>query len=231
MLLPLRSASYRSLFSRRFSTLPSSPSSSLSTQPLSARPSRLTPYLRDLHARYPHTSPSTLTASFLILHELTALVPLILLFGTFSFFSLGTSLVSWTVAETSGGPTDEAGGNFGWAKGKVRGWLEEAEEKAGRVGRRYGVFGWEKETAEQRKERKVSRNREKEEGVVVAKKERDLRVGGEVANLVAAYLVTKALLPLRILISLRLTPTLANGVVGRFRAWRLSRTVTSQRAK
>ncbi|GAA5916321.1 hypothetical protein JCM6882_001081 [Rhodosporidiobolus microsporus] len=216
MLRLLRPTPYRSSFRRTFSSPSPSPPSTSPPSP-SAR-SRLAPYLSQLHARYPHTSPASLTASFLLLHEFTALVPLVALFGAFSFLGVGAGVVGWTVDETAQEEEREGGG--GW-KGTVRGWLEEAEDKAERVGRRYGLFGWEKESAEDRKERRVREAQEKEQqGGEVLKKERDLRVSGEVANAVAAYLAVKALLPLRILVSLRLAPTLANGLVGRWKMWR-----------
>ncbi|GJN87159.1 hypothetical protein Rhopal_000104-T1 [Rhodotorula paludigena] len=177
------------------------------------------PYLARLRAQYPHADPPALVASFVVLHELTALVPLVALFALFHALGLGTGLVHWVLEHSEDG-RDEAAGTRdggGW-RDTVRTWLREAEDKTERIGRRYGWFGWDKETPDQRKER---REREKERGTTEDRLEDErLQVGGDVANLAAAYLVVKALIPLRILISLRLSPSLANLVVRRFRGLR-----------
>ncbi|GAA5931792.1 hypothetical protein JCM10213_005857 [Rhodosporidiobolus nylandii] len=202
---PLRRASWPL---RRLTSSSSPPPPSLSDT------SRLAPYLSQLRQRYPNSDPTSLTLSFLLLHELTALVPLVVLFGAFTAAGVGGGIVRWTLAET------EPSHGGGW-RGTVRSWLEEAEEKTERVGRRYGLFGWEKETAAERGARREREKAEREQGVV--RRERELNVGGTVADMAAAYLVVKALLPLRILVSLRLSPWLANGAVGRVRAWRAAR--------
>ncbi|GAA5976743.1 hypothetical protein JCM10908_005614 [Rhodotorula pacifica] len=203
----------------------SSSATTARTQP--ARASRLAPYLAELRQKYPHAEPRSLVVAFVVLHELTALVPLAILFGAFHYLGAGAALVAWIVDETttkSASDSEEAGGtdaaDKGW-KATVRNWLQEAEAKAERVGRRYGLFGWSKETKEEREERKRVGKEEEEEGTTARPlaKER-LLVSGDVANAAAAYLVVKALLPLRILVSLRLSPFLANRVIGRFRAWR-----------
>ncbi|GAA5998747.1 uncharacterized protein JCM10292_007203 [Rhodotorula paludigena] len=212
----------------RCSRLPPSPlvrspplrlASSSPATPQRRLPRALEPYLARLRAQYPHADPPALVASFVVLHELTALVPLVALFALFHALGLGTGLVQWILEHSEDG-RDEAAGTKdrgGW-RDTVRTWLREAEDKTERIGRRYGWFGWDKETAEQRKER---REREKERGTTEDRLEDErLQVGGDVANLAAAYLVVKALIPLRILISLRLSPSLANLVVRRFRGLR-----------
>ncbi|GAA6040721.1 hypothetical protein JCM8097_000892 [Rhodosporidiobolus ruineniae] len=190
-------------------------SSSLFPTTTSSSSSRFAPYLAQLHVRYPNTSPASLTASFLVLHELTALVPLGVLFAAFSAAGVGSGIVAWAVDESSSPSSSAAEPSS--LKRTLRSWLEESEDKAERVGRRYGLFGWEKETAGQRARRREEETAARERG---EEKVRELKVGGAVGDAVAAYLVTKALLPLRILVSLRLAPTLANGVVGRWKARR-----------
>ena len=223
--------------------------------------SRLAPYLAELKSKYPHAELRSLVVAFVVLHELTALVPLAVLFGAFHYLGAGAALVAWVVDETAA----TSGGGTGW-KGTVRDWLREAETKAERVGRRYGLFGWSKESKEERRARRTRElNQDEEEhaaGPVALSKER-LLVSGDVANAAAAYLAVKvcpntphcisafedeplpgkrnaltpgnppppsqALLPLRILISLRLSPFLANRVLGRFKTWRAQRATRSIR--
>lgn len=140
-------------------------------------------YLRPLLLRYPHISPLSLTASFLFLHELTALVPLFPIYYLFSFLGLGAGVVAYA-ADTQDG--EEAGGARKW----LRGLLAEAEKKVERMGRRYGWWGYHKETLDERKKR-----REKEKAVEgeqqAEQKPLELVVGGKLADVVAAYLVVK----------------------------------------
>lgn len=203
------------------------------------------PYLARLRTEYPHADPPSLAIAFLALHELTALVPLVALFALLRHLALGTALVAWVLADSDADDTAEAG----W-RGTARTWLAEAEDKAERVGRRYGWFGWDKETRQQRQERRAQQG-EHEDGEGKSERTADqLRVSGDVANAAAAYLAVKvrppiltrtfprtpklsvappltpstptpqALLPLRILISLRLSPSLANVIARNFRSLR-----------
>lgn len=198
--------------------------SAQATQKTARSSSRLAPYFAELKSKYPHAEPRSLVVAFVVLHELTALVPLAVLFGAFHYLGAGAALVAWIVDETY---TTSGSGN-GW-KDTVRNWLREAETKAERVGRRYGLFGWSKESKEERRARKtreLDQNEGEEASPVALSKER-LLVSGDVANAAAAYLAVKALLPLRILISLRLSPFLANQVLGRFKTWRAQRSTRS----
>ncbi|GAA6055975.1 hypothetical protein JCM3770_000757 [Rhodotorula araucariae] len=172
------------------------------------------PYLARLRAEYPHADPPSLVVAFVVLHELTALVPLVALFALFRRLALGTGLVAWVLAQS-----DAQDGAGGW-RTTARDWLREAEDKAERVGRRYGWFGWAKETPEQRKERRVLEAEARADGRAEERTADQLRVSGDVANAAAAYLAVKALIPLRILISLRLSPSLANVIARNFRGLR-----------
>ncbi|TNY20155.1 hypothetical protein DMC30DRAFT_352778 [Rhodotorula diobovata] len=202
-------------------SLSTSPSSPLPPPPPPPpRPTRrlarsYEPYLARLRTEYPHADPPSLAVAFLALHELTALVPLVALFALLRHLALGTALVAWVLAESNADDAAEAG----W-RGTARTWLAEAEDKAERVGRRYGWFGWDKETRQQRQERRAQQG-EHEDGEGKSERTADqLRVSGDVANAAAAYLAVKALLPLRILISLRLSPSLANVIARNFRSLR-----------
>lgn len=210
------------------------------------RPISTSSYLGSLRRRYPAADPPSLVISFLILHELTAIVPLSVLFGTFHYLGLGAGIVAWTLAESESTIStregrEEATSSVQGAKTKVREWISEGEEQAERLGRRYGWFGWEKESKEERVERKA---RQELDSTPKELSDESLKVTGDVANVAAAYLIVKvshycslalpaepalnvsfsplrqALIPLRILISLRLTPSLANVIVKRFKGLR-----------
>jgi hypothetical protein len=121
----------------------------------------------------------SLALSFGILHELTALVPLVLLFWAFQAVDVGTSVVSW-----AGKISDEEG--EGW-KRFVRDWLSEGEKRVDRVARRYGLFG-------------ITPGVDGgEKGVEVAEEARELVVRAEhgsraaagVTNAIAAYVFVK----------------------------------------
>lgn len=149
--------------------------------------SRLAPYLAELKSKYPHAEPRSLVVAFVVLHELTALVPLAVLFGAFHYLGAGAALVAWVVDETS----TTSGSGTGW-RDTVRHWLREAETKAERVGRRYGLFGWSKESKEERRARKTRElNQAVEEASPVALSKERLLVSGDVANAAAAYLAVK----------------------------------------
>jgi len=81
--------------------------------------------------------------------------------------------------------------------------VDEGECWVGRVGRRYGIWGFEKG---QRPMADKERERERED---VASR----RIAGDVANAVLAYGITKALLPVRIGLSLYLAPGFSRSVV------------------
>ncbi|BGP23113.1 hypothetical protein Rt10032_c23g6649 [Rhodotorula toruloides] len=169
-----------------------------------------------LRQSYPHVDPPSLLVSFVILHELTALIPVVGLFALLKWLGVGGAIVAWVVDETS-----EAQGERSDWRTTAKAWLVESEKKTERVGRRYGWFGWEKETREEREDRRAWENHARAGATEVqdVSPER-LGVSGDVANAAASYLLVKALLPLRILISLRLSPSLANVIVKNFRGLR-----------
>ncbi|KAJ7287196.1 hypothetical protein C8J57DRAFT_1283163 [Mycena rebaudengoi] len=80
------------------------------------------------------TPLSSLVVSFGILHEATALVPLVALFYASRSLGLGERAVAALPPPQSGT----------WASQKLRTWVDDGERWAGRVGSRYGVFGMEK---------------------------------------------------------------------------------------
>lgn len=132
-----------------------------------------TPALARLSARTGVPLPSLL-ASFLVLHELTALVPLVVLFYLFSALGAGSAFLHWlhSIAKTATGEEVEEG-PFASAAHVVRGWYDEGARRVERVGRRYGLFGFEKGS--------------KADGDGTVGRE----AAGAVADAVAAYVVVK----------------------------------------
>ncbi|KAK7045520.1 hypothetical protein VNI00_007352 [Paramarasmius palmivorus] len=76
-----------------------------------------------------------LIVSFGVLHEATAIVPLVGVFYGAKAMGVGEGLVD-ALKDTD---TESV-----WWKGKAREWIEEGEERVDRVGRRYGWFGYSK---------------------------------------------------------------------------------------
>lgn len=149
-------------FSRRFSTPP----------PVSSRTRPYVLALQRLSARTGTPLPS-LIVSFAILHEITSVVPLVGVFFGARALGAGDSLVAILYPD---GQTnqDQAGG---WIVQTCRGWVDEGEVWAGRVGRRYGLFGYQKRD-------KSDTTREEPDA-------RPMRLAGDVANAVLAYGVVK----------------------------------------
>ena len=128
------------------------------------------PRLRTLANRTGVPLPS-LGISFLILHEVTAFVPLVAFFFVFQALGAGAGLVAWIASVAS--QTEDGG--VAW-KQWVGGWYEEGQKRVERVGARYGVLGYEKVVHHQdsiKRETKPSMAAEK------------------VANAIAAYVTVK----------------------------------------
>ncbi|SCV74115.1 BQ2448_6547 [Microbotryum intermedium] len=212
-----------------FSTSIHSTSSSIPPPRPPPRPNRFSAYFSQLRQQHPHIDPASLLVSFLVLHELTAIVPLLLGFWGFKALGLGQTLVQEVQDASHTGTKVE--GNESYFKAKLSDWLQQGEEQAQRLGSRYGWFGMEKLSGEQRAELKTRARVEREthqenlDGMTMIKTTSQqgtnhLSLTGDVANLVASYVVVKALLPLRIYASLRLAPTMANTVMQRFHGLR-----------
>lgn len=136
-----------------------------------SKQSRFAPYKSALTALSVRTGTPlpSLALSFAVLHELTALVPLVGVFYGARTLGVGETIV--TYAMTDSGQEDKE--NVGWVKERCRTWVDEGEAWAGRIGRRYGVFGY-----------------EKGEGMDETVKIRHA-LAGDVANAVFAYGLTK----------------------------------------
>lgn len=117
----------------------------------------------------------SLVVSFAILHELTAIVPLVSVFFCARTLGIGEQAVAFV----RNGVTDAESTNRSWVQDKGAQWIDEGEQWAARVGRRYGVFGYTKGT----KNNSGTNN----DGDLVSQ-----NLTGNVANAVLAYGVTKA---------------------------------------
>lgn len=145
-----------------------------------------------------------------MLHEATAVIPLVGLFYGARTLGVGERIVEAVIANSGEGEPS-------WAIEKCRIWVNEGEQWTGRVGRRYGFFGYQK-------------GENPQDGL-------EHRLAGDIANAVFAYGVTKvasvaaiyvdfklifhysqALLPVRIALSLYLSPAASRGIVEPFRA-------------
>lgn len=190
-LLRLRLRTSSSPFRLRLLTTPAAP----------AKPaSRMSAYLTQLRQRYPSAEPASLIASFLILHELTAVVPLALGFLGLRWAGVGDGMMDWILDEADApAPTTgqgdalalagPEGGLTGWARGRLKDWVVRGEEQAQRVGRRYGVMGYTKETVDEREGRRAAEKDERERGVVRPRE--PYAVGRDVANFLVAYIAVK----------------------------------------
>ncbi|KAJ6589866.1 hypothetical protein DFH09DRAFT_1140295 [Mycena vulgaris] len=124
---------------------------------------------------------SSLVLSFGILHEVTAVVPLVGVFYGARALGVGERVVAALPEDSDN-----------WVAQKCNTWVDDGEQWAARVGRRYGVFGFEKGDREGQP---------------------PVRIAGDVANAVVAYAATKALLPVRIGAALYLSPAFSRAVI------------------
>lgn len=132
--------------------------------------------LAGISARTGTALPSLIT-SFAILHEATAVAPLIVFFYAAKTAGVGERVVGAVrSADKISSELEES-----WLRRKGEEWVDEGERWVGRVGRRYGIWGFEKG---QRSTMDIEREREKED---VASR----RIAGDVANAVLAYGITK----------------------------------------
>lgn len=81
-----------------------------------------------------------------MLHELTAVVPVVGFYYLFSALGAGAGFVTWLASLSDDGEEGkdrEGGAGSGW-KGVVAGWYDEGGRRVEKVGRKYGVLGYEK---------------------------------------------------------------------------------------
>jgi Hypothetical protein FLILHELTA len=130
--------------------------------------------LKAISARTGTPLPSLLF-SFGVLHEITALVPLVGVFYGARSLGIGEVVINTIVQDN---PALSGVREGDWFRRTLCRWVEEGDKWACRVGQRYGVFGFEKRTSE---------------SVHGAAERLPLpdRIVGDVANAIVAYGVTK----------------------------------------
>ncbi|RPD57337.1 hypothetical protein L226DRAFT_524888 [Lentinus tigrinus ALCF2SS1-7] len=174
--------------------------------------SKFAPYRQALAAisQRTRTPLPSLVVSFAILHELTAILPVAGFFFGARALGIGEGIVG-TLAPRPGVQAATTGFaaqvRDSWVGERFREWMVEGETRAERVGRRYGWFGFEKGSKpELLSPEQLSTHAP--ESVLVSG-----RIAGDVANAVVAYALTKALLPVRIGLSLYFSPAFSRAFV------------------
>lgn len=147
--------------------------------------SRFAPYRQALQALSARTGTAlpSLVVSFAVLHELTAVVPVAGFFFAARALGVGERVVQAVAAADTGADAD---GPRAWAAAKGRQWVDEGGRWAQRVGRRYGVFGYEKRDGSVGVGDEEAGRGSAEDGGVSA------RLAGDAANAILAYGLTKA---------------------------------------
>lgn len=161
---------------------PPPPSADRISKILSRLPAPLQRYASRLRG-----APVTHITAFLVLHELTAVVPLFALFGLFHYYA-------------------DVGPLEAWMRGHYGAYVAQGTERFERYFRRKGWFGFEGQDAGDTVGKEVQGG----EGGVGEAAAKRYKVVVEVA---LAYAITKALLPLRIVGSVWATPWFAGVLV------------------
>jgi hypothetical protein len=148
----------------------------------SAPSSRFGPYKNALNAISLRTGTPlpSLLVSFAVLHELTAIVPLVGIFYGARTLGVGERIVNEILHESPG--------ESGWVREKCRDWVAEGERWARRVGNRYAIFGLQK--APRPSQPTDMEDDHLQEGQNL--RQSSGQIAGDVANAVVAYGVTKA---------------------------------------
>lgn len=90
----------------------------------------------------------SLILSFGILHELTAILPLVGVFYGAKTLGVGEKVVSSIIEDEQlqkNSVNTEGVSQLSYVKQKMKAWVEEGDRWAIRIGRRYGIFGYEKQ--------------------------------------------------------------------------------------
>ena len=170
---------------RSYATGPDHPPSAVASAASNASKGRFAPYKQALNALAERTRTPlpSLIFSFAILHELTAIVPVVGIFFAARTLNIGERVLKsfpdkFTNEARYHPPRDEAS----FVQTLESQWWLEGRQMAERVGRRYGLFGFPKKGAE-------GATAEPQESVFA-------KAGPDVVNFIIAYLATKVCLTL-----------------------------------
>lgn len=166
---------------RRLLSTPPPPSPASTSKTTTSKFQKYLPRLHSLSTQSKLPLPS-LIISFAILHELTALLPLIVFFFAFQALGIGAGVVRWASKQ-------EDEDDFGLGS-YIRGWVVEGQQRVDRVAKRYGWFGYSR-TGESTEDdgRSVTMSHEQSDGQADAQLTTTASAG--VANAVAAYIIVK----------------------------------------
>lgn len=136
--------------------LPHLRATSTSTKPNSSLPSTIvSPKSTLLQRHFPalaqlsqstNVSLPSLALSFLVLHEITAIVPAVAFYYFFAYLGAGAGLVTWVTRLGHDESSKDSESEAGW-KHWVRDWYQEGIKRVDRIGKKYGVLGYEKQNA------------------------------------------------------------------------------------
>lgn len=145
---------------------------------------RYAPALAQLSQRTGVSLPA-LTGAFLVLHEVTAVVPVFLVYWLLHAMGVGAGLVAWLADASSSADSSTPVAHESTQQSEppqwkrvVHGWYEEGARKVERVGRKYGWLGYEKGS-------KAGYEPDSKAEAIVTKD------AGAVADAIAAYVVVK----------------------------------------
>lgn len=149
--------------------------------------------LRQLSVRT-GTDPASLIFSFLLLHEITAFLPLIMLFWIFNALGVGVSLLKWIngISENQDDSTTLGQAQDQSEKTMIHklivDWINEGMKRAEKYGRRKGYFGFEKESKKDALEESKQEDNKNEELAIGLDSN---KLAGGLADAVAAYVFVK----------------------------------------
>ncbi|KAF8305837.1 hypothetical protein DL93DRAFT_2120778 [Clavulina sp. PMI_390] len=178
--------------------------------PSSSSPERFAKYRDALQAlsKSTRTPLSSLVVSFAVLHEVTAIVPVVGLFYACRALNAGPTVVDYVATHQQNMNAADGSTKFQSSVLNYAGDLvEQGQTRATRFARRYGLWG--KEGASQEQNAEVQNTIDTRS------------LAGDLANAALAYGATKALFPARIAASLYFAPAFSRRIVDPIR---LSRT-------
>ncbi|KAJ9099845.1 hypothetical protein QFC21_003847 [Naganishia friedmannii] len=157
-----------------------------STTTTTSKTSKFAVYTTRLNAISARTGVSlpSLALSFGVLHELSAIIPLFILFFGFQAANVGANIVQWAGEVTEESEHDH--GKLNW-RVTVGDWLAEGERRVDKVARRYGLFGYEKG----QKAVLEGGVHAEEEAKQLALAAKGSKAAADVTNAIAAYVLVK----------------------------------------